>query len=77
MQEDEQDTDGADILHQEQIEMEEPPIAKRTPVCKFITYDLMWHKPADKDTGEEAHDRQEQLAGDEIEYVEDRHAEES
>ena len=36
----------------------------------------MGHKPSDEDAGEEAHDRQEQLAGNEIEEVEHRHAEE-
>ena len=36
----------------------------------------MRHKPADEDTSEEANDRQEQLAGDEVEEIEHRHTEE-
>ena len=69
MEENEEYTDGADVLHEEKINVEQPSIAQRSPVGELGTHDLMRHKPTDKDTSEEAHNRQEQLAGDEIEEV--------
>ena len=76
MQEDEQDTDRTDILYQEQIEMEESRVAKRTPVCEFFTCNLMRYKPSDEDTRQESYDGKEQLSCGEIKEIEDGLAEE-
>ena len=76
MKEDEENTDGTDILHQEEVEMEDATVAQRAVVRKLIAHTLMGHKPSDKDAGEEAYDRQEQLSGNEVEEIEHRHAEE-
>ena len=72
MQEDKQDTDGTDVLHQEDVEMEQRPVTQCPPVGKLIPHNLMRHEPADEDTGQEAHDGQEQLACHKVEQVEDR-----
>ena len=71
MQEDKQDGQRTDILHQEDIEMEITS-TQRPPVGKLIVYQLMGSRPSDEDTGEESHDGQEYLAGDEVEPVEQR-----
>ena len=44
--------------------------AQRAQVGKFIAHNLMGHKPTNEDAGEEAHDGQENLAGYEVEPVE-------
>ena len=75
MQEDEQDTDWTDILHQEDVEMEQRDITQGAIVSELVAHKLMWNEPADEDTGQEAHNRQEQLARDKVEQVEDGHAE--
>ena len=75
MQEDEKDTDGADILYQEKIQVEVAS-AQGAPVRELVMYNLMGYEPADEDTGEEADDGQEYLACDEVEPVEQRTSEE-
>ena len=61
MQENKQDTNGAHILHQEQINMEQSAIIKCSKIGELITHNLMRYEPTYKNTGEEAHDRQQQL----------------
>ena len=75
MQEYEQDAERTHILHKEQVEMEQCHVAQRTPVSELIAHNLMRHEPADEDTGQEAHYRQEQLTSHKVEHVEDGHAE--
>lgn len=71
--EDKQDADGADILHAEEIEMEETAF-QRTPVIVFVANQLVGKEPTDKQTGEESADRQEQLSRDKVKQVEEAHA---
>ena len=71
MEENEEYADGADVFHEEKINVEQPSIAQRSPVSEFGTHNLMRHKPTDEDTREEAHNRQEELAGDKIEKIEE------
>ena len=76
MQENKQDTDGANIFHQEKVDMEQGTIVKCSPVGEFIAHYLMGHKPTNQDAGQEAHDRQEQLSCDKVEETEQRHTKE-
>ena len=75
MQENEHDTDGAYVLHQEEVDMEQAAIIECSPVGEFVAHNLMWYKPTNQDTGQEAHDRQEQLTRDKVEEAEQRHTE--
>lgn len=70
MQENEHDTDGAYVLHQEEVDMEQAAIIECSPVGEFVAHNLMWYKPTNQDTGQEAHDRQEQLTRDKVEEAE-------
>ena len=70
MQENKHDTNGAHVFHQEKVNMEQAAIIECPPIGKFITHNLMRHKPSDKNTGQEAHDRQEQLSSNEVEKAE-------
>ena len=76
MQENEENTDRTHILHLEEVEVEERRIAKRSLVGELVMYQLMGHKPADKDASEETYNRQEQLTCDKVKHVEDRHSKE-
>ena len=71
MQEDKQDTDGADVLDEEEIDVEQSSVAERAPVGKLIFHNLVGCEPTDKDTSEEAHDGQEHLSCHKIEEIED------
>ena len=71
MQENKQYRQRTDVLHQEQIQVEEPS-AQRTPVGKLLTHQLMRHKPSDKDTCQESDDRQEYLSRHEVKDVKQR-----
>ena len=71
MEEDEQDGQRTDVLDQEQVEVEETS-AQRAPVGELVAYHLVGQKPTDKDTGQETDDGQEDLAGNEVEPVEQR-----
>ena len=75
MQEDEKDTDGADILYQEKIQVEVAS-AQGAPVRELVMYNLMGYEPADEDTGEEADDGQKDLSRDKVKPVEQRTSEE-
>ena len=55
--------------------MKQMLIAQGAHIGKLIAYYLMWHIPADKDTGKEAYDGQEQLSSYKVEEVEDCHVE--
>ena len=57
--------------------MEETCIQERALVGELIANQLVRHKPANQDAGEEPHYRQEQLTGDEVEEVEQRHTEQA
>ena len=57
MQENKHDTDGAHIFHQEEIDMEQTAIIECSPVGEFVAHNLMWYKPTNQDTGQEAHDK--------------------
>ena len=50
--------------------MEQPYIIKCSHVGKFITHNLMRHKPPDQDTGQEANEWQQQLSRHKIEQTE-------
>lgn len=76
MQEDEENANRANELHQEKVEMEQADVAQCVIVGELVAHNLMRHEPADKDAGEEAHDRQEHLTSDKVEEVEHRHLEE-
>ena len=71
MEENKQDGQWTDILYQEQIEMEEPS-TQRAPIGEFVAHQFVGQKPTDKDTCQETYDRQEYLARDEVEPVEQR-----
>ena len=73
MQEDKQYTDRTNVLHKEDIDMEQSTVIQGPHVRKLVTYDLMRHKPTDEDTGQEAHNWEEQLSGHKVEQVEDSH----
>ena len=74
MEEDKQDTNWADILHQKNIEMEQRDITQGSTISKLIANQLVRYEPTNKDTSQKAYNRQEQLACDEIEQIEDGHA---
>ena len=71
VEEDKENTDGADVLDEEQIDVEQSSIAQRTPVAKLSAHDLMRYKPTYKDACEEAHDGQEQLTSDKVKEIEE------
>ena len=71
MEENKQDGQWTDILYQEQIEMEEPS-TQRAPVGEFVVHHFVGQEPANKDTCQETYNRQEYLACDEVEPVEQR-----
>ena len=75
MEEHQQNGQGTDESHTEEIDAEERA-ADRPPVGELIVHNLLGHIPADKQTGEQATDRQEYLSGDKIEDVEQRLAKE-
>ena len=68
MQENEQNADRTDILHQEQVEVEEAS-AQLAPVGKLVMNDLMRYYPAYEDASQEPHYRQEDLTRDKIKPV--------
>lgn len=70
MQEYKQDADRTNVFHQEKIDMEQAAIIECSPVGEFVAHNLMWYKPTNQDTGQEAHDRQEQLTRDKVEEAE-------
>ena len=71
MEEDKQNTNRADVLHQEHIEMVHGDITQSAIVGKLLAHQLMRYEPTNEDTSEEAHNRQEQLTCDEVEKIED------
>ena len=75
MEEDEKDADRTDVLHEEEVEVEEAA-AEGTPVGELVTHNLVRYEPTDEDAGEEADNRQEDLACDEVKPIEERLAEE-
>ncbi len=75
MQEDKENSQWADILHEEDIEVEKAS-GQSSPVGELVAHYLMRDEPADEDASQEAHDRQENLSGDEVKPVEQRLAEE-
>ena len=56
--------------------MEESLVTECSPIRKLLPYHLMRHKPADKDTRQEAYDGKEQLTCGEVKEIEDCLAEE-
>ena len=70
MQENKQNTNGAHVFHQEEVNMEEAAIIKCSPVGEFITHNLMRYEPTNQDAGQEAHDRQQQLACYKVKQIE-------
>ena len=77
MEEDEQDTDGTDVAHAEKIDAHHPTAqAQRAVVGELADDDAARNDPAKEQAREEPADGKEYLAGDEIEKVEQRHAEE-
>ena len=74
MEEDKQNTNRADVLHKEDIEMEHRDISQGALVGEFVAHQFVGHEPADKDTRQEAHYRQEQLTCNKVEQIEDSHA---
>ncbi len=74
MQKDKENGQRTDVLHEEDIEVEETSW-QRSPVGELVAYYLMRYEPTNKDAGQEAYDRQENLSGDEVKPVEQRLAE--
>ena len=74
MQENKEDEQRTDILHHEDKQMEEVIVAG-SPVGNLIVDNLMFHIPADKQTGEEAAQRQTDIRREPVEEVEEWHAE--
>ena len=70
MQEDKENGQRADILYQEDIQMEEAT-AQSTPIGELVVNYLVGQEPANEDTGQESDNRQEYLTGDEVEPVEE------
>jgi len=70
MQEDEQDAQRADILHQEDIEVEIFPDTQCTTISELVVYQLMRYEPANQDTGQETYDGQENLSCHKVEDIE-------
>lgn len=70
MEKDEEDTDRADVLDQQEIEVE-IVTAKSTPIGEFVAHELVGDKPAEEDAGQKTYDGEENLSGDEIEPVEE------
>ena len=62
----------ADVLHQEDVAVEEPS-AQLAPIGKLVMNDLMRYYPAYEDASEESDDRQEELACHKVEQVEECH----
>ena len=50
--------------------MEQTTIIKCSFIGELITHNLMRYEPTDQDTGEEAHDRQQQLSCYKVEQIE-------
>ena len=71
MKEDEKDADGTDILHEEQVEVEEASM-QGAPVGKLIAYHLVRHEPSQEDAGQEPDNGQEYLSCQEVKPVEQR-----
>ena len=69
MEENKKYSQRADILHKEDVPMEEATW-QCPPVGEFVTHSLMRHSPANEYTGQEAHDRQEHLTRDKVKPVE-------
>ena len=74
MQEDKQDTNRTDVLHQEEIDVEETRHPQCTIIRKLIMYQFVRHKPTNQDTCQEAHNGQEDLSRHEIEDIKQRFA---
>ena len=75
MQENKEDEQRTDILHHEDKQMEEVIVAG-SPVGNLIVDNLMFHIPADKQTGEEGTNRQTTVGGEPIEEIKEVHAKE-
>ena len=58
----------ADVLHQEDVAVEEPS-AQLAPIGKLVMNDLMRYYPAYEDASQESYYRQEDLTCNEIEPV--------
>ena len=54
--------------------MEKCRITDGSLIGELVVHQLMGNKPANEDTGEEAHSRQEQLTRDKVKHIEDGHA---
>ena len=76
MQENPKDAERADVLHQEEVDVEEGAHTQRTTVGELIVHQLMRQEPAYQYTGEESRYRQEYLSRHKVEYSEHRLAEE-
>ena len=72
MQEDKEDTQRTDILHQENIQVEISANTQCATIGELIMNQLMGHEPANQNTGQESHDRQEYLSRHEVEDIEQR-----
>ena len=75
MQEDKEYSQRTHVLHKEQVEVEETS-TQRAPIGKLVVHHLMRHEPTNKDTSQEADNRQEYLTCYEVEPVEKRLADE-
>ena len=74
MKENQQDTHRTNKAHQKK-EHTEKRAPQRAPIGELVAHQLVRNKPPYENTCEESADGQEQLSGDEIEKVEQRHAE--
>ena len=73
MEEDEQDADGTDVSHAEEVDAKEAP-SQGVLVGEFLTNNLLRHIPSHEETGEETSQRQEYLSCGKVEEAEETHA---
>ena len=69
------DEQGTDIFHEEEIDVEKTS-TESAPVCELVAHNLVWQIPTNEKAGEETTDGEEHLTRDEIEDVEQRLSEE-
>ena len=72
MQEDKQDAQRTDIFHKEDIEMEISANTQSATIGEFVMNQFVRHEPANQDTGQESHNRQENLSRHKVEDIEQR-----
>ena len=74
VQENDEDGHGAHESNEKEVGAEECG-AQSAPVGELVFHNVLGHKPAQEDAGEESAYGQENLSGYKVEHIEERHAE--